>query len=455
MEVEIRNFRIHKSLDVEFHRGEITLIRGDNGVGKSTIFDAIYWCLYKKGTHVQRKKNSITTVVIRYENIEIHRGTNPVKFFVIMDGAKYINDSAKNIAYTVFGSEEDWGCYSYVHYENSKDFSRATKVDRMRILNRFIFKDDNPRDYIDAIEEELKRRKKLYNNHKTIYDRKREEFERRVGSEDILVDTPEDTLEDKVEDQRNVEDTLEELQNRKDELENSLREERILYENYLRVMSQYDVYKKILTDLGIKLEGCNEHDYDYLLSYQQNCDIQERNLVYEGEIKERRDNLEKLMSQLKFQHFPITSDQINELYSNKVQYEDNIRLSNRLKIDYNHEKIEKEIEELEIQISFQPILERIKERDELIRVLDSIRLDDPELYIEFYLEDLKQQKIDLERSRSIINCPVCESNLKYFSGKLTASDDSPFDQETYDSVSKEIIKCTKELDKARKYDLLQ
>ena len=106
MIVEIRNFKIHKRLDVEFKRGEITLIRGDNGVGKSTIFEAIGWCLYKKNNIlVQRKTNSKTSVVIKYENVEIHRGTNPVKFFVIMDDSKYINDSARNIVYTDFGSK--------------------------------------------------------------------------------------------------------------------------------------------------------------------------------------------------------------------------------------------------------------------------------------------------------------------------------------------------------------
>ena len=47
--LELENFKSHKKTSIDFNSG-ISLIIGENGAGKSTIFEAISFALYKKYT---------------------------------------------------------------------------------------------------------------------------------------------------------------------------------------------------------------------------------------------------------------------------------------------------------------------------------------------------------------------------------------------------------------------
>ena len=47
--LELENFKSHKNTSIDFNSG-ISLIIGENGAGKSTIFEAISFALYKKYT---------------------------------------------------------------------------------------------------------------------------------------------------------------------------------------------------------------------------------------------------------------------------------------------------------------------------------------------------------------------------------------------------------------------
>jgi DNA repair exonuclease SbcCD ATPase subunit len=51
MKLYLTNFRRYDSVAFEFNDG-ITKITGESGAGKSTIFEAICWCLYGKVTDV-------------------------------------------------------------------------------------------------------------------------------------------------------------------------------------------------------------------------------------------------------------------------------------------------------------------------------------------------------------------------------------------------------------------
>ena len=45
----LKNFKSHKNTTIEFNKG-ITIIVGENGVGKSSILEGITYALFKKST---------------------------------------------------------------------------------------------------------------------------------------------------------------------------------------------------------------------------------------------------------------------------------------------------------------------------------------------------------------------------------------------------------------------
>lgn len=63
--LKIKNFRQYVSADIEFgHKpGELfTILRGNNGTGKTNIMNAITWCLYGEEKHLDTNQSSLPTV---------------------------------------------------------------------------------------------------------------------------------------------------------------------------------------------------------------------------------------------------------------------------------------------------------------------------------------------------------------------------------------------------------
>jgi len=122
--VDIKNFRSHESLVFEFTPNRFCIIAGPNGVGKTSIFDAMCWALYdtttkgRKGDSIIRKRSGKNTSVILEFSIDedIYLIKNYRKHHEFKDD-KYL-------------------------YKNSKDISGATRaLTNEKIVNLLIPKD--------------------------------------------------------------------------------------------------------------------------------------------------------------------------------------------------------------------------------------------------------------------------------------------------------------------------
>ena len=56
------NFKSYKDTTISFNEG-VTIITGENGAGKSTIFEAIHYALYKKNTKNTIRNNQDNMLV--------------------------------------------------------------------------------------------------------------------------------------------------------------------------------------------------------------------------------------------------------------------------------------------------------------------------------------------------------------------------------------------------------
>ncbi|MCK5017212.1 MAG: AAA family ATPase, partial [Candidatus Peribacteraceae bacterium] len=95
-DIEMWNFRSHEHMTMDFLPNRFLVITGENGAGKSTIFDALCWSLYdlttnkRKGDAVIRKRAGKNTGVVanfdvgedeyRIENYRKHKEKKDGKF---------------------------------------------------------------------------------------------------------------------------------------------------------------------------------------------------------------------------------------------------------------------------------------------------------------------------------------------------------------------------------------
>lgn len=106
MHIKIKNFRCFKKYEIEVPDLGLILLEGANGKGKSTILNAIVYCLYGK-VHGRRKitnhhlANKPTRVQVEYKQYKIIRETKPNRLHVTRKKkgklVEYEDDAAQSI----------------------------------------------------------------------------------------------------------------------------------------------------------------------------------------------------------------------------------------------------------------------------------------------------------------------------------------------------------------------
>lgn len=120
--IELKNYRVHEHMTMDLSNNKFLVISGNNGKGKSTIFDALHWCLYGipiknngKADSVVRKRskdgNTSVQVNLSIDNneYEIHRYRHHKKF--------------KNSLFLI---------------ENGKDISKTTNKDTEELIEQLV-----------------------------------------------------------------------------------------------------------------------------------------------------------------------------------------------------------------------------------------------------------------------------------------------------------------------------
>lgn len=171
--VIVNGIRCYNSSQFIFKEDKVTLIKGKSGIGKSTIFEAITWCLYGKIKGIKNKNiegAGTYSVEIIFKDFSVIRQVNP-KIFKYKDslGCVYELEAAQGIVIQKFGSEELWYSCSYIEQKKLCPLLYGNNAERMSLLNNLSFWLDNPEKVLDSIDEKIRSCQQEYDVLSKIY----------------------------------------------------------------------------------------------------------------------------------------------------------------------------------------------------------------------------------------------------------------------------------------------
>jgi len=189
MRIKINGFRCHVDGDYIFDNGATIALKGLSGSGKTTIFQALYWCLYGSMRNIynrngETKTCSVTVDMASVAGIVIYRQKRPDLLQVTKTGIDqtYEDDVAQAIIDDMFGTKDLWKACCYIEQKQRCTILTGTNQDRMNLLTELAFKHDVPSEYIDKVSTELKQHKDEYERLKAGYLVKIELFTEQISA---------------------------------------------------------------------------------------------------------------------------------------------------------------------------------------------------------------------------------------------------------------------------------
>lgn len=155
LNVTIEGFRCHGSYTIGCDEG-LTLLRGTSGIGKSTIMEAIYWCLYGTLRNIYNPlhPNRKCRVTVECPDIMVTRSTKPTSLTVTYQGKTYNTaEESQNIIQYVFGSKDVFLSSSYISQGSRHHWIELTTDEKLSCIESIAYSDSNPEIYYNKAQE--------------------------------------------------------------------------------------------------------------------------------------------------------------------------------------------------------------------------------------------------------------------------------------------------------------
>ena len=129
----------------EFPSLNLSLLSGSSGKGKSTIFNAIYWCLYGNMTKIKPRKSDnkkITGVLLELpetNGIYIKRCTPNNLEVGLNNGQLLIGDGAQGYIDNIFGNKNLWITSSYILQESKNPLLTFSNAEKFQLLHELTY----------------------------------------------------------------------------------------------------------------------------------------------------------------------------------------------------------------------------------------------------------------------------------------------------------------------------
>jgi DNA repair exonuclease SbcCD ATPase subunit len=136
--ITLTNFKTYESQTFNLGNSGLVLLSGVSGKGKTTILEAIYFCLYGKGSKVITHNKSSCKVQMLFNDFKIIRTKRP-NILTVND--IHEDEAAQEIINNKFGNTFDVS--SYVNQNYFKSFIYLSPVEKLSFLEKFAFNQFN------------------------------------------------------------------------------------------------------------------------------------------------------------------------------------------------------------------------------------------------------------------------------------------------------------------------
>ena len=183
MELTVTNFRGIKTWQGTFQEG-LTLLKGDSGKGKSTLLEAVKWCLFANIKQVYpHSGDKKTEVIINLEETVIHRKKNPEELIFTKEGLTSRDSAAQNEIDNIFGSKNLWQSSSYINQGEKILFLSGSQHEKNQLFKEIVFsgQEEKSENYLIFFKERITNLEKESDKFKYMLDNiqlKKENFKK-------------------------------------------------------------------------------------------------------------------------------------------------------------------------------------------------------------------------------------------------------------------------------------
>lgn len=462
MFIKIVGFKCHVDTSYQIEPNGMILLKGPSGAGKSTILQAIYWALYGSMRGIYNNTGEIKkcSVTIRINQLVIYRQKRPELLQVtILDGKEektYEDVIAQQIISQSFGSKELWKSCSYIGQKERCSLLSGSATERMTLLNQLSFNMDNPKDYINRIDQELKQVNQQFLTIQTAYTTEVNLFSQEINNRPIKVNISDSDIEKLKTDIADLElDT------------NRLYQEVLTHE---RNSGQYNMIKSQISDYENQLQLLPKINFDKN-TYQSRVDQLTHEIRLLRQIQDNITNYKSALSHLnsKKQQQQTLTNQLESIKNKIIESESNINLlkdklgdydfnnpisvtqqtiwsvknqeqqrhqyiteCQQLGCEYNQPSISNMISEYQKKINENDNIKRNlllhQKYQDIINQLNTIDLDITDEKINQLQEsnnNIALEISELKKGLEMLKCPSCSVSLRYINNQLVTGDVEP------------------------------
>lgn len=155
MNVHLSNFRCHRNQTFTFSPG-LNLIEGKSGQGKTTILDAISWCLLGKQRNVLTRGEKKCSVVLNIDGYQITRTKTPSRLLIAFPSGETLeDDAAQHYVHRLIGGEH-FELTSYMLQKGTTQFFTLPALEKRRFIESLAKQHNN----LDSIKERIQNKLK-------------------------------------------------------------------------------------------------------------------------------------------------------------------------------------------------------------------------------------------------------------------------------------------------------
>ncbi len=462
MHIKIVGFKCHIDTHYDFNSGEMILLKGRSGVGKSTILQAIYWALYgsMRGVYNNTGKIKSCSVTLQINDLIIYRQKNPELLRVTIKGVDYEDIIGQQIIDQAFGSKDLWKSCAYIEQKGRCALLSGSAAERLTLLNQLSFNVDNPKDYISKIDSKLKEINKEFIETQASFNAELSIFTKQMSERSVAVVLSQSDLDSLNNDINNMETTMTEL------YQKVLDHERYSG-SYTTISNQLNGYRSQLNSLVVP-ELITEDEYSNQVN-QLNSKLNEfQSLLNNYNINMKKiDSKDKLVTQLADinqrldkiiidDNMDVTSEMVWSVKQTETLRQQNIAKCDQLGISYNQSVINSQIAELNNLLEKQRYLQNYvglyNQLKLLMSQLSSLNVTPDTDILQQMETNLNNKNIEISELRKgleLLQCPSCSAPLRYDKNRLIHGDRSPVSQSQIDIVQREIRQLNNDITKLR------